>query len=59
MQGAYFRSYARSAYQHIKISQGLSIDVPNHLLYAQCRVKISQWLPIDVPNHLLYAQRRV
>jgi hypothetical protein len=33
MQGAYFRSHARSVNQRIKISQGLPIDVTNHLLY--------------------------
>jgi hypothetical protein len=32
-QGAYFRSHARLANQHVKISQGLPIDVPNYLLY--------------------------
>jgi hypothetical protein len=57
MQGAYFRSHARSVNQRVKISQGLPSDVPNHLLYflhAQRCVQISQGLPIDVPNHLLY-----
>jgi hypothetical protein len=33
MQGSYFWSHARSVNQHVKISQGLSIDIPNHLLY--------------------------
>jgi hypothetical protein len=33
MRGVYFRSHARSAKQRIKISQGLPIDIPNHLLY--------------------------
>jgi hypothetical protein len=44
-QGAYFRSHTRSAYQCVKISQGLPIDVPNHLLYAQRRIQIirSSW----------------
>jgi hypothetical protein len=54
MQGAYFWSHAQSAYQHVKISQGLRMDVPNHLLYAQHCIQISQGLLIDVPNHLLY-----
>jgi hypothetical protein len=34
-QGAYFGSRARPVNQHIKISKGLSIDVPNHLLCFQ------------------------
>jgi hypothetical protein len=41
-QGAYFWSHARPAYQRIKINHGLSIDVPNHLLYfshTQCRIQ--------------------
>jgi hypothetical protein len=62
MQGSYFRSHVWSAYQHVQISQGLLIDLPNHLLYAQHYVQISQGLPIDVPNYLLYflhAQRRI
>jgi hypothetical protein len=33
MQWAYFRSHVWSANQHINISQGIPIDVPNHLLY--------------------------
>jgi hypothetical protein len=32
-QGAYFGSHTRLANQHVKISQGLPIDIPNHLLY--------------------------
>jgi hypothetical protein len=36
-----------------------SVNVSNHLLYAQRRVHISQGLPVNIPNHLLYAQRRV
>jgi hypothetical protein len=59
MQWAYFRSHAWSAYQRVKINQGLLIDVLNHLLYAQRRVQISQGLSMDVPNHHLYAQRHV
>jgi hypothetical protein len=59
MQGAYFQSHAQSVYQHVKISQGLSIHVHNHLLYTQHCVQISQGLPIDVPNHPLYTQRCV
>jgi hypothetical protein len=34
MQGAYFRSHTRSAYQLVQISQGLPMNVPNHLLYT-------------------------
>jgi hypothetical protein len=43
--------------QCVNISQGLSIDVPNHLLcflHVQHRVQISQWLLINVHNYLLY-----
>jgi hypothetical protein len=46
--------HARSANKCVKISQGLPIDVHNHLLYAQYRIQISQGLLIKVPNHLLY-----
>jgi hypothetical protein len=35
------------------------MNVPNHLLYAQCRIQISQGLPMNVPNHLLYVQCRI
>jgi hypothetical protein len=45
--------------QRVKISQGLPIDVPNHLLYTQRCIQISQGLPIDIPNHLLYVQHRI
>jgi hypothetical protein len=44
------------------MSQGLPIDVPNHLLYflhVQHRVRISQGLPIDVPNHLFTFYTRI
>jgi hypothetical protein len=37
-----------------KNQQGLSMDIPNHLLCAQRRIQISQELLIDVPNHFLY-----
>jgi hypothetical protein len=33
MQEAYFRSHTRSANQRVQISQGLSINVSNHVLY--------------------------
>jgi hypothetical protein len=36
MQGAYFRSYAWSANQHVQISQWLPIDVHNSLLLFTC-----------------------
>jgi hypothetical protein len=55
-QGAYFRSHARSVNQHVQISQGLLIDVHNHLLYflyACHHIQISHERPIDAPNHLL------
>jgi hypothetical protein len=35
MQVAYFRSHTRSMNQRVNISQGLPIDVSNHLLYFQ------------------------
>jgi hypothetical protein len=48
-QGAYFRSYARSVNQCVKISHGLPIDVLNQILYflyAQCHIQISQGSPL-------------
>jgi hypothetical protein len=55
-QGAYFWLHARSAYQRVKISQGLPIDVPNHLLCTKHHVRINHVLPIDAPYNFYYFQ---
>jgi hypothetical protein len=58
MQGAYFRSYARSANQHVQISQWLLIDVHNYLFYflhAHDYVQIRQGLPINIPTFYIHS----